>query len=208
VTTKSSLLKIVRDVAADQVAAPSSDAGGDVVVGSGNLGGRKRGRQSSSLWDLFTRDDSPHQNKSAFCKHFRIAVNHHKKSEYAKLHLNKCQQFRKLMHGMEQNERPDWYTPNKKAHKLALSATTSSKSLVFSRKCSIKEFALPAVSKQEKNRFQQHMALHYYSTGTPFQRVEDVHLMAAIKALRPEDHLPPSRKQLSSNLLDSCHEGL
>jgi hypothetical protein len=61
------------------------------------------------------------------------------------------------MHGAEQNERPDWYTPNKKAHKLALSATTSSTRIVFSRKGSIKEFALPAVSKQEKNRFQQHM---------------------------------------------------
>jgi hypothetical protein len=32
--------------------------------------------------------------------------------------------------------------------------------------------------------------------------------MAAIKALRPEDNLLPSRKQLSSNLLDSCHECL
>jgi hypothetical protein len=179
-----------------------------VVVGSGNLEGRNRGRQSSSLWELFIRDDNPHQTKSAVCKHCRIVVNHRKKSEYAKLHLNKCQQFRKLKHGVEQNERPDWYNPNKKPQKLALSATTSSKSLVFSRQGSIKEFALPAVRKQEKNMFQQHMALHYYCTGTPLQRVGDVHLMAAIKALRPDDNLLPSRKQLSSNLLDSCHECL
>jgi Protein of unknown function (DUF 659) len=32
--------------------------------------------------------------------------------------------------------------------------------------------------------------------------------MAAIKALRTDDNLLPRRKQLSSNLLDSCHEGL
>jgi hypothetical protein len=196
------------DAAADEVAAPSSDAGGDVVVEDGYVGRKKRGRQSSSLWELFTRDDNPHQQKSAVCKHCRIVVNDHKKSEYAQSHLNKCQQFRKLMNGMEQDERPGWYAPNKKAGRLAPSAATSSKSLVVSRQGSMKEFSLPPVSIQEKYRFQQNMALHYYSTGTSFQCVADVHLKAAIRALRPDDNLLPSRRQLSSSLLDSCHEGL
>jgi Protein of unknown function (DUF 659) len=52
------------------------------------------------------------------------------------------------------------------------------------------------------------MALHYYSTGTSFQRVADVHLKAANMVLRPDDNLLPSRRQLSSSLLDSCHECL
>jgi Protein of unknown function (DUF 659) len=196
------------DAAADEVAAPSSDAGGDVVVEDGYVGRKKLGRQSSSLWELFTRDDNPHQHKSVVCKHCRIVVNYHKQSEYAQSHLNKCQQFRKLMNGMEQDERPGWSAPNKKAESLAPSAATSSTSLVVSRQGSMKEFAIPPVSKQEKYRFQQNMALHYYNTGTSFQRVADVHLKAAIKALRPDDNLLPNRRQLSSSLLDSCHEGL
>jgi hypothetical protein len=52
------------------------------------------------------------------------------------------------------------------------------------------------------------MALHYYTTGTSFQRVEDLHLKNAICALRPNESLLLSRKQLSSTLLDKCHAEL
>jgi hypothetical protein len=76
------------DAAAGIVAAPSSDAGGDMVVEDGFVGRKKRGRQSSSLWELFTGDENPHQHKSAVCKYCRIVVNHHMKSEYAQSPLN------------------------------------------------------------------------------------------------------------------------
>ena len=49
------------------------------------------------------------------------------------------------------------------------------------------------------------MAMHYYSTGMSFQRVEDVHLISAINALRRDENLLPTRKQLSTSLLDECH---
>jgi hypothetical protein len=52
------------------------------------------------------------------------------------------------MNGMGQDERPGWYAPNKKAERLVQSAATYSKSLVVSRQGSMKEFALPPVSKR------------------------------------------------------------
>jgi hypothetical protein len=49
------------------------------------------------------------------------------------------------------------------------------------------------------------MALHYYATGTSFQRVKDLHLKNAIRALCADKSLSPSRKQLDSTLLDKYH---
>ncbi len=104
---------IVIDIKSDIVddsninAAFRAGAGGDPLDGNGNddvaVGGRKRGRQGSDLWSLYTDDI---QHKSAICKHCRMLVNHHKKSESVKVHLNKCAPFRKLMNGMEEDKRP------------------------------------------------------------------------------------------------------
>jgi len=48
--------------------------------------------------------------------------------------------------------------------------------------------------------------LTHVITGLSFQRVEDVHLIVAIKTLRPDDVLLPNRRQLATFLLDTCHE--
>ncbi len=101
--------------------APRAGAGGDPLDGNGNdddvVGGRKHGRQGSDLWSLYIDDVNPHQRKSAVYKHCRMLVNHHKKSESVKVHLNKCAPFRKLMNGMEEDKRPAWYTAKKKPRK-------------------------------------------------------------------------------------------
>jgi hypothetical protein len=70
---------------------------------------------------------------------------------------------------------------------------------------SIKNHLLPAVSAKEKAAFQTHIALHYYATGTSFQRVEDGHLARAIAMLRPDGNLLPDRRKLASGLLDKCY---
>jgi hypothetical protein len=102
---------IVIDIESDIVddsninAAPRAGAGGNPLDGNGNddatVGGRKRGRQGSDLWSLYTDNINPHQHKSAVCKHCRMLVNHHKKSELVKVHLNKCAPFR-LVHGQQE----------------------------------------------------------------------------------------------------------
>ncbi len=129
----------------------------DPLDGNGNddavVGGRKRGRQGNDLWSFYTDDVNPHQHKSAVCKHCRMLVNHHKKSESVKVHLNKCVPFRKFMNGMEEDKRLAWYTANKKPRKplsMAVSVLTSSVAPSSSRQCSIKEFAIPVVNKQQK----------------------------------------------------------
>jgi hypothetical protein len=117
---------------------------GDPLNGNGNddadVGGRKRGRQGSDLWSLYTDEVNPHKHKSAICKHCRMLVNHHKKSESVKVHLNKCAPFGKLMNDMEEDKRLAWYTANKKPRKpvsMAVSVLTSSVVLSSSRQRSI-----------------------------------------------------------------------
>ncbi|KAH8951921.1 hypothetical protein BDL97_09G056800 [Sphagnum fallax] len=193
--------------------APRAGTCGDPLDGNGNddaaIGGRKRGWQGNDLWSFYTDDINPHQHKSAICKHCRMLVNHHKKRKSVKVHLNKCAPFRKLMNGMEEDKRPTWYTANKKPRKplsMAVSVLTSSMAPNSSCQRSIKEFVVHVVSKQQKVQFQKHITMHYYATGSSFQRVEDVHLITAIKTLRPDDGLLPNRRQLATSLLDACHK--
>ncbi len=143
--------------------------------GNGNdesdVGGRKRGRQGSDLWSLYSDNVNPHQHKSAVCKHCCMLVNHHKKNEAMKVHLNKCASFCKLVNNIKEDKHPAWYTANKKPRKPLSTAVLVLTSLMApSSSCqrSIKEFAIPVVSKQQKVQFQKHIAMHYYATGSSF----------------------------------------
>ncbi len=51
---------------------------------SGNV--RNLGRSKSNIWACFTNTENPQKLKSVKCKHCKILVNHHKKSEYARNH--------------------------------------------------------------------------------------------------------------------------
>jgi hypothetical protein len=64
------------------------------------------------------------------------------------------------------------------------------------------------MSRNEIQLFQQKMAMHFFATGTAFQRIEDSHLKAAIRCLRSDENLLPNRKQLATTLLDVCHKDL
>jgi hypothetical protein len=130
------VIDIKSDIADDNNinVAPRVGADGDPLDSNGNddvaIGGRKRGRQGSDLWSLYTDNVNPHQHKSAIYKHCRMVVNHHKKNESVKVHLNKCAPFRKLMNGMEEDKRAAWYTANKKPRKPLLTAVSVSTSSV------------------------------------------------------------------------------
>jgi len=58
-----------------------------------------------------------------------------------------------------------------------------------------------------QQRFQETIALHYYVTGTAFQRIEEKNLATAIHMLRPDAALPDRRK-LAGPLLDKCYNDL
>lgn len=173
----------------------SDDDGGGkpcaVLTPSVSSTAQKLKRNSAhELWSTFTNDDKPHLKKSATCKHCKILFFHHKKSEQARMHLVKCQPFRVSMSKLDAGLRPDWLDDTKRAN--------TSTPL-------IKDFMLPRMTKDATIKFQENIAMHYYMTGTSFQRVEEKHLKAAIKVLRPDNNLLPSRKQLSGPLLDSSH---
>ncbi|KAH9272026.1 hypothetical protein BASA83_005613 [Batrachochytrium salamandrivorans] len=163
----------------------------------------KHGRPSSDIWVWFTNDTNSHHLKSTTCKHCNLLINHHKKNECTKLHLNKCNMFCKLINGMKNFNRPDWYVRNKKKCKTVSSSSNTPSS---SHQASIKQYALSKLSVKQKQKFHKHMAMHYYATGTSFQRIENLHLKNAIKSLRPDDNFLPNRRQLSSTLLYKCHQ--
>lgn len=49
---------------------------------------RKCGRSASPVWNWFTDDASPQNAQSAKCMYCKTLINHHKKSESAKVHPN------------------------------------------------------------------------------------------------------------------------
>ena len=107
------------------------------------------------------------------------------------------------MYGMEDSNHPNWYIWNKKKGKTVISLSNTPSS---SHQISINQYTLPKLPIKQKQEFQKHMAMYYYATGTSFQCIEDIHLKNAIKSLWPDDSLLPNRKQLSSTLLDKCHQ--
>lgn len=73
---------------------------------------RKTGHPNSDICPLFKNDKMSHYLKSAICKHYNLRINHYKKSVVSKRNLNKLNEFRGLMNGMEDSNSPQCYTRN------------------------------------------------------------------------------------------------
>ncbi len=120
------------------------------------MSSKKRGWTQPPIWEFFTDVADLHNAKSNVCKHCKTLVNYHKKSESIKVHLNNYATFRKVMNNMEDNKRPEWYRRNKKgvARPVPVAKNAESVSGVSSSlQSSIKQYALPAVSKTQKAEF-------------------------------------------------------
>jgi Protein of unknown function (DUF 659) len=157
----------------------------------------KRGRKAGDVWTYFTNAILPCQLASAVCMHCLSTVFYYKKGENVARHLNNCKEFRQLMAGMDEDGRPVWYKPNK--HQK-LSGPPGSISI----QTSMASHAVPSLTKEQLKAFQKDMALHYFVSGTSFQRIEEANLAKALARLRPGLILP-SRKQLAGPLLDECY---
>ncbi len=117
---------------------------------------KKRGWTQSPIWELFTDVADPHNAKLNVCKHYKTLINYHKKSELVKVHLNNCAAFCKVMNDMEDGEHSEWYCYNKKGavEPVPIVKNAGSVSGVsISLQSSIKQYALPAVSKTQKAKF-------------------------------------------------------
>lgn len=156
----------------------------------------KKGRSYDESWTLFTDEQEPHKKKCATCKHCDTLVNYYCKVERVKNHLCKCQVFQTSMMSMKEHKRPKWFN-NWVATKKGISPVSGSQS-------SIKSYLVPNLTVPEIKKFKKAIAMHYYLTGTSFQRVEEEHLLKAFRICRPAIALP-TRKDLSGYLLDSCY---
>ena len=140
------------------------------------------------------------QGKIATCKHCKQNVTHHNKISSIETHLKKCKTFVKLMNQMQVCDRPEWYQTKRSKSSITQSSASSSHA---SQQCNIKTYAVPDLTKGQQAKLEECMAMHYYLTGSSFQRIEEPHLLEAFQICHPNVRMP-SRKKLGSTLLDQC----
>lgn len=68
----------------------------------------------------------------------------------------------------------------------------------------VKEYIPTKLSAEQLQSFRRYLAMHYYVTGTAFERVECPYLAKAISIINSTVQIP-SRTDLSGSLLDSCY---
>lgn len=99
----------------------------------------------------------------------------------------------------------------KRAKKLSTSTTVSSSSRASSAvtcTSSIKDHLLPKMDATSKAKLEQAIAMHYYLTTSSFQQIEEENLAIALKTLRTDDVVLPSRKKLAGPLLEKAYTDL
>ena len=162
---------------------------------------KRAGRQTSNLWELFTENVDPQRQTISTCRHCDKSVVYHKKSERVKDHLLKCTQFAKTMMEMDKDSRPLWFNVSLSNKKLKSGQSSSTE--VSLSQASMKQFCLPSFKQSGLKKIEDSLAMHFFITGTSFQRVEEKHLLDAFKVARPDVELP-NRKILAGRALERC----
>jgi hypothetical protein len=128
---------------------------------------KRKGRQTSDVWQLFSTDESPQLLRSACCMHCKVEVTYMKKSERVKSHLLKCKSSITEMMSMDVAERPHWFDEERNKR---LKLSFSSRSGTSLKQSSIKAFLPPPVSKAELQKIEDNIAMHYYTSQDLFPR--------------------------------------
>jgi hypothetical protein len=113
--------------------------------------------------------------------------------------------MRTLKNSGKEEKIPSWFLRSHKKQKNASAAGSDSAPYTSRKQIPISTFMPPKLTPAKKGKFQQHLVLYFFVTGSAFQRVEDDNLKAAIKVLRLDDGLLPDRKILSGALLEQCY---
>ncbi|KAH9245351.1 hypothetical protein BASA81_017180 [Batrachochytrium salamandrivorans] len=151
----------------------------------------KRGKPISSIWNLFTDAIDAHQVSSGnncICKHCKQSVRHHNKTMSVQTHLKKCKPFMLLMKDTAVADRPEWWS-NKKLTS-ALNSISHKVPARDSTQTSITNYAAPKLTKGQLATLHETIAMHYFCTGTSFQRIEEQHLLKAFQVVNPSVTLP------------------
>jgi hypothetical protein len=176
---------------------------------SGTEMGTKKipGRKASEVWSIFTDDENPHVSGNANrCNYCKTMISHHKHVKVVKEHLNRCKPFKKEMMRMNVDDRPDWFNSVKRSadnSPLPFSSLSTRKKAKMAQSI-MSEYLIPQLTEAEQKAVQKKLALHYYCSGTSFQRIEDPQFREALQILRPDVKIP-NRKQLAGPLLDQVY---
>ncbi len=65
------------------------------------------------------------------------------------------------------------------------------------------DFLIPQMSSVDHASFQDDMVMHYYMTGSAFERMQETHLLQAMRKLCPDVRMP-TRKELCGRLLNKA----
>lgn len=190
------------------------------------------GRGQNECWKYLSNESGQHRETQTKCMNCGMWVRHHKKSEKVKAHLNTCKPFLAAFRSEGTTSAitrdalgmgavlpaPDWIVLDKdqgsgdKKRAGAPPATSSSTSwstpqVKKKRKApnTMHNYLIPPMTANEQKTFQDTFAMHYYMTATSFYRLEDVHLIAALKKLRPDVKLP-SRRGMSGTHLTKAYK--
>ena len=175
---------------------------------------KKRGREASSCWEHLNNQVYSNHDVQSRCQSCHCMVKHHKKSEKAISHLNKCNGFRQSMADVCSSDLPSWFVSrgrfsknnkNKKNHSASVSSYASASSSSPFRPNDIRMFTIPVLSARDRAEFHSIIAMHYYMTGMSFARIEESHFIQALRVLRPDVTLP-SRKDLAGKFLNKAYD--
>src|SRR5690349_7569793 len=120
--------------------------------------------------------------------------------------MKRCRPFVGLMNRTALQDQPEWYKEFKDMSKKRSTPSSASKNLSSSnpskkmKTADIRSFGVPDLTKGEIKKVEACLAMHYYCTGTSFQRIEDHNLLEAFRICRKNIKLP-NRKRLSNDLL-------
>lgn len=99
---------------------------------------------------------------------------------------------------------PDWFPNKQQAVKQTDTffspASTTSKPRTQQN---MDQFGLPKLTKKQRGLFNRRIAMHFYTTDTPFARVENKYLREAFDSCRPGVKLS-NRHNLGDDLLNLC----
>uniref|UniRef100_K3WJB3 HAT C-terminal dimerisation domain-containing protein n=1 Tax=Globisporangium ultimum (strain ATCC 200006 / CBS 805.95 / DAOM BR144) TaxID=431595 RepID=K3WJB3_GLOUD len=237
---------------------------------------RARGhRAQSQVWKFLTHAENPHKETVSTCMHCAQNVPHHRKSEKARAHLNRCTAFRARWHDLPLDARPQWVDFEGKKRKAGVAllaaeerhvkdmlivqagaaqvsteAHMSSAAVVSGNNTSMPNGAevhsgapriplstlptsnTPAATASVKRRpttrsvnqkprpaipastgvdadvtsrmIHEALAMHFYTTATPLERIDDLYLQAAFRCSNP-DVVLPSVTDLAGHLLENAY---
>jgi hypothetical protein len=162
-----------------------------------------RGKPVHEIWELFTEAIAAHQvtsGNNCVCKHCKQTVRHHNKTNQVQRHLKNCKQFITLMKNTAVADRPEWFDCSKVSKTQSISDVSST---LGSIQPSMRNYAIPKVTKNQLDAMHEKLAMHYFCTGTAFRRIQEKHLLQAFQLINPSVTLP-TRKRLGGYLLDVC----